>query len=41
MYSKITDGDDNKMVEYCQKDADGTLIFVSPYVSPQMAVRIN
>ena len=41
MYSKITDGDDNKMVEYCQKDADGTLIFVSPYVSPQMTVRIN
>ena len=33
MYSKIADDEDNKMVERCQKYADGTLIFVSPYVS--------
>lgn len=34
MYSKIAEEEDNKMVELCQKDADGTLIFVSPYISP-------
>ena len=41
MYSKIADNDDNKMLENCQKDADGTLIFVSPYVSHQMTGRIS
>ena len=41
MYSKITADDDNKIVEICQKDADGTLIFVSSYVHHQMAGRIN
>ena len=33
MYSKIAGDEDNKMVERCQKDADGTLIFVSPHFS--------
>jgi hypothetical protein len=32
MYSKIAEDEDNKMVERCLKDADGTLIFVSPHV---------
>ena len=32
MYSKIAEDEDNKMVEHCQRDADGTLIFVSPHV---------
>ena len=41
MYSKITDDDDNKMVEYCQKDADGTLIFVSLYVSHYCAHQLR
>ncbi|KAH9987595.1 hypothetical protein BJV77DRAFT_774465 [Russula vinacea] len=27
LYSKIADDEDNKMVERCQRDADGTLIF--------------
>jgi hypothetical protein len=34
MYIKIAEEEDNKMVEYCQRDKDGTLIFVSPHVSP-------
>jgi hypothetical protein len=34
MYCKIADDEDNKMVEYCQKEADGILIFVSPHISP-------
>ena len=29
MYSDIAEDRDNKMVEHCQKEADGTLIFVS------------
>jgi hypothetical protein len=29
MYSKIVEDEDNEMVERCQKDADGTLIFTS------------
>jgi hypothetical protein len=41
MYSKIAEDEDNEMVERCQKDADGTLIFVSPYVSSQRAPLIN
>ncbi|KAF8475135.1 hypothetical protein DFH94DRAFT_635628, partial [Russula ochroleuca] len=28
MYCKIADDEDNKMVEYCQKEADGILIFI-------------
>ncbi|KAH9987592.1 hypothetical protein BJV77DRAFT_950110, partial [Russula vinacea] len=27
MYSKIAEDEDDKMVEHCQRDADGTLIF--------------
>lgn len=41
MYSKITDDDDNKLLEKGQKDVDGTLIFVSSYVNPQMTGRTN
>ena len=33
MYSKIAQKEDTEMVERCQKDADGTLIFVSLHVS--------
>jgi hypothetical protein len=33
MYCKIAQEDDNKITECCQKDADGTLIFMSPYVN--------
>jgi hypothetical protein len=31
MYIKMTEGEDEKMTHRWQKDADGTLIFVSPY----------
>ena len=41
MYSSIAEDEDDKMVERCQKDKDGTLIFVSPYVSAQMISQIN
>jgi hypothetical protein len=34
MYCKIADDEDNKMVEYCQKEADGILIFVGPHITP-------
>ena len=33
MYCKIAQEDDNKITERCQKDADGTLVFVSPHVN--------
>ena len=33
MYSKIAEEEDNRMVERCQKDKDGTLIIVSPSCS--------
>jgi len=32
MYSEIAEGEDNKMVQYWQKDAEGILIFVRPRV---------
>jgi hypothetical protein len=32
IYSKAAEEEDNKMVERWQKDADGILIFVSPWV---------
>ena len=35
IYSHIAEKEDTEMVERCQKDADGTLIFVSPGVSSQ------
>ena len=41
MYSKIAEKEDNKMIEFCQRDTDGTLIFVSFRVSPQMTLHIN
>jgi hypothetical protein len=31
MYIRMTEGEDNKMSQRWQKDADGILIFVSPY----------
>jgi len=41
MYSKIAGDEDSKMVEHCLRDADGTLIFVSPHVSFQRTPHIN
>jgi hypothetical protein len=32
MYIKMTEGEDEKMAHRWQKDADGILIFVSPYI---------
>ena len=32
MYVKMAEEEDNKMTERWQKDADGILIFVSPYI---------
>ena len=33
MYSKIAKDEDNKLVERCQRDTDGTLIFVSSQIT--------
>ena len=33
MYCKVAQEDDNKITERCQKDTDGTLVFVSPRVN--------
>jgi hypothetical protein len=33
MYIKMTEGEDEKMTKRWQKDADGILIFVSPYIN--------
>ena len=41
MYSNIAEGEDDKMVERCQKDKDGTLIFVSSHVCAQMIAQLN
>ena len=41
MYCKIAEEEDNKMVEHCQNDSLGILIFVSPHVSPSMNPHIN
>lgn len=35
MYSNIAEKEDAEMVERCQKDKDGTLVFVSLRVSSQ------
>jgi hypothetical protein len=39
MYIKMTEGEDNKMADRWQKDADGILIFVSPYISLHTEVQ--
>ena len=36
VYSNIAQDEINKMVECCQRDTDGILIFVSSHVRPQM-----
>jgi hypothetical protein len=41
MYRKIAEDEDNKMVELCQNDSVGILIFVSPYVNPCMNPHVN
>jgi hypothetical protein len=41
IYSNIAEDEDSKMVERCRNDSDGTLIFVSPHVNPQMTPNIN
>ena len=41
MYSNIAEDEDDKMAERCQKDKDGTLIFVSSHISAQMTPHIN
>ena len=39
MYCKIAEEEDKRMEDSLQKDADGTLIFVSPHVSPVDSVH--
>ena len=41
IYSKAAQDEDNKMVERWEKDADGILIFVSPYVHTCPFLHIN
>ena len=41
MYSKITEEEDDKMIERCHKDADGILIFVRLHFCPRMTPQIN
>jgi hypothetical protein len=41
IYSKAAEEEDNKMVERWQKDADGILIFVSPYIGMYTSFHIN
>jgi hypothetical protein len=36
MYIKMTEGEDEKMTHRWQKDADGILIFVSPYINSSL-----
>jgi hypothetical protein len=33
IYSKIAQQDDNRLVDRCQKDTNGTMVFVSPRVN--------
>ena len=33
MYCKIVQEDDNNITERCQKDTDGTLVFVGPHLT--------
>ena len=41
IFSNIAEGEIDRMVERCQRDTDGTLIFVSSHLSPQVTLRIN
>jgi hypothetical protein len=41
MYSKIAGGEDDKMIERWQKDADGILIFVSSCVRIRIHIHMN
>ena len=41
MYCKIAEEEDNKMVERCQSDSVGILIFVSPHFNRSMNPHIN
>ena len=41
MYSKIAKEEDDEMAESWQKDADGILIFVRPFVNICTATHIN
>jgi hypothetical protein len=41
MYSDMAKDRDNKTVQRCQNEADGTLIFVSTHVSLQIIPHIN
>jgi hypothetical protein len=36
MYIKMTEGEDEKMTNRWQKDADGILIFVRPYIGSKL-----
>jgi hypothetical protein len=38
MYVKMTEEEDNKMTDRWQKDGDGILIFVSPYLGLHVGV---
>jgi hypothetical protein len=39
MYIKMTEEEDNKLADRWQKDADGILIFVSPYIGLQARIH--
>jgi hypothetical protein len=39
MYIKMTEEEDSKVAHRWQKDADGILIFVSSYISPQASLH--
>ena len=41
MYTQIAQEEDDKMAEGYQKDADATLIFVSPHIGFGAIVYIN
>ena len=41
MYCKVAQEDDNKITERCQKDTDGTLVFVSLRVNSGLTVQVN
>jgi hypothetical protein len=41
IYSKVSEEEDDKMVDRWQKDADGILIFVSPCVGDHIVLYIN
>jgi hypothetical protein len=39
MYNEISAEEDEKMVERWKGDADGILVFVSPYITPDAMLR--